>query len=111
MGITEYWRFDPRGEFFVPELIGEELSGGEYRPLPLHTDAVGILRSHNQVLGLDICVRPGLELRLYDPALEQCLLTPAESYEAQREAEAALQDSEEENRRLRELLHSLQSGQ
>ena len=62
MGVTEYWRFDPRGDFFVPELIGEELADGQYRPLPLHTDADGILRGHSGVLGLDICVRPGLEL-------------------------------------------------
>ena len=118
MGVTEYWRFDPRGEFFVPELIGEQLSGGEYRPLPLRTDADGIVRGHSALLGLDICVRPGLELRLYDPAAGQWLLAPEESYAAhqaaeaaRREAEAALQDAEEENRRLREQLRLLQSGQ
>ena len=118
MGVTEYWRFDPRGEFFVPELIGEELSGGEYRPLPLLTDADGILRGHSALLGLDICVRPGLELRLYDPVAGQWLLAPEESYaayqssEAARQtAEAALQNAEEENRRLREQLRTLQSGQ
>ena len=125
MGVSEYWRFDPRGEFFVPELIGEELSGGEYRPLPLLTDADGILRGHSALLGLDICVRPGLELRLYDPVAGQWLLAPEESYaayqasetarqssEAARQAaEVALQDAEEENRRLREQLRSLQTGQ
>ena len=132
MGVTEYWRFDPRGDFFVPELIGEELADGQYRPLPLHTDADGILRGHSGVLGLDICVRPGLELRLYDPEAGQWLLAPEESYaahqaaetarlsaeaahrdaeEARLSAEAALQEAEEENRRLREQLRSLQQGQ
>ena len=118
MGVTEYWRFDPRGEFFVPELIGEQLSGGEYRPLPLHTDADGILRGHSALLGLDICVRPGLELRLYDPAAGQWLLAPEESYAAhqsseaaRQDAEAALRDAEEENRQLREQLRQLQTGQ
>lgn len=125
MGVTEYWRFDPRGEFFVPELIGEELVNGEYRPLPLQRDADGILRGHSALLGLDICVRPGLELRLYDPAAGQWLLAPEESYAAHQSAEAArlsaeaarlsaeaaLQAAEEENRRLREQLRSLQSGQ
>ena len=132
MGVTEYWRFDPKGEFFVPELIGERLSGGEYRPLPVERDADGILRGHSAILGLDFCVRPDLELRLYDPAAGQWLLTPAESEAAYRDseaarqaaeaerqaaevsrlvAEAALQDAEEENRRLREQLRYLQGGQ
>ena len=104
MGVTEYWRFDPKGEFFVPELVGERLDGGEYRHLSLHTDEDGILRGRSAVLGLDICVRPGLELRLYDPENGQWLLTPAES-------EAARRDLEEENQRLREQLRSLQTGQ
>lgn len=118
MGVTEYWRFDPRGEFFVPELVGERLVEGEYRPLPLHTDEDGTLRGHSALLGLDICVRPGLELRLYDPAVGQWLLAPEESYAAYQTAEAALQTAEaarlaaeEENQRLREQLRSLQSGQ
>lgn len=125
MGVTEYWRFDPRGEFFVPELIGEELADGEYRPLTLQRDADGILRGHSTLLGLDICVRPGLELRLYDPAAGQWLLAPEESYaahqaseaarqaaEAERQAaEAALREAEDENRRLREQLRLLESGQ
>lgn len=118
IGVTEYWRFDPRGEFFVPELIGEELVEGEYRTLPLLRDADGILRGHSALLGLDICVRPGLELRLYDPAAGQWLLAPEESYAAHQEAEAArraaeaaFQDAQEENRRLREQLRALQDGQ
>ena len=120
MGVTEYWRFDPRGEFFVPELVGERLVEGEYRPLPLHTDEDGTLRGHSALLGLDICVRPGLELRLYDPAAGQWLLAPEESYAAYQTAEAArqtaetarqsaevaLRDAEEENQRLREQLRS-----
>ena len=104
MGITEYWRFDPRGDFFVPELIGEQLSGGEYRQLTVQRDNTGVLRGHSAVLGLDICVRPGLELRLYDPDAGQWLLTPAES-------EAARLAAEEEIQRLREQLRSLQAGQ
>ncbi len=132
MGVTEYWRFDPRGDFFVPELIGERLADGEYRPLPLQRDADGILRGHSALLGLEICVRPGLELRLYDPDAGQWLLAPEESYAAHQEAETARQEAEtarqeaetarqeaetarqnaeEENRRLREQLHYLQSNQ
>ena len=35
MGVSEYWRFDPTGEHFTPELVGERLAGGEYHPITL----------------------------------------------------------------------------
>ena len=109
MGVAEYWRFDPTGECFTPALAGERLTEGEYRPLPLDTDD-GILRGHSAVLGLDICVKPGLELRLYDPESGQWLRTHRESEGALQAAEAARHTAEEEIRRLREQLRNLQSG-
>jgi Uma2 family endonuclease len=102
MGVTEYWRFDPTGEYFTPQLVGERLSEGEYQPITLETDGEGILRGRSNVLGLDICARPGLELRLYAPESGQWLRTHQES-------EEALQSAEEEVRRLREQLRDLQS--
>ncbi|MDE0350340.1 MAG: Uma2 family endonuclease, partial [Gammaproteobacteria bacterium] len=33
LGVTEYWRFDPRGEFFQPALEGLSLDDGRYRPI------------------------------------------------------------------------------
>ena len=103
MGVTEYWRFDPTGEHFTPQLVGERLAGGEYQPIPLETDGDGTLRGRSEVLALDICARPGLELRLYDPESGQWLRT-------HRESEEALQAAEDEVRRLREQLRDLQSG-
>ena len=103
MGVSEYWRYDPTGSFFSPELVGERLAGGEYQPIPLETDGEGILRGRSEVLALDICARPGLELRLYDPESGQWLRT-------HRESEEALQAAEDEVRRLREQLRDLQSG-
>lgn len=117
IGVTEYWRFDPTGECFTPALVGETLADSQYRELPLQTDDE-MLWGRSAVLGLDICVLPGLELRLYDPVGRQWLLTPRESEEARLTAEAALQSSEAErqaleaeNERLREQLRALQSGQ
>ena len=138
MGVTEYWRFDATGRYFAPALVGERLVDGEYQPIPITTDVDGILRGHSEVLGLDICVKPGLELRLYDPQSGQWLRTHQETEEA-RQAEAAArqaaedaqeraaaarqaaedaqrresearQAAEEEVRRLREQLDRLQSG-
>ena len=103
MQVTEYWRFDPTGEHFTLELIGERLVGGEYQPISLETDADGTLWGRSDVLGLDICARPGLELRLYDPIAGLWLRTHQES-------EEALQAAEDEVRRLREQLRDLQSS-
>ena len=103
MGVSEYWRYDPIGSFFSPELVGERLVGGEYQPIALETDSDGILRGRSDVLTLDICAKPGLELRLYDPEGGRWLLT-------HRESEEARQAAEEEVRRLREQLRDLQGG-
>ncbi len=134
MGVTEYWRFDPTGEWFTPELAGERLTDGEYRPIlldgfdsahPERQPKGGILRGHSAVLGLDICVLADLELHLYDPISRQWLLTPKESEAARLEeararqaaetalriSEAGRQAAEDELRLVREQLRSLQSGQ
>ena len=110
MEVSEYWRYDPTGTFFSPELVGERLAGGEYQPITLETDADGILRGHSDVLGLDICARPGLELRLYDPENALWLRTHRESEEALLAAEAGRQAAEDEVRRLREQLRDLQGS-
>ena len=105
MGVTEYWRFDPTGEHFTPPLVAERLVDGEYRPIPIETDADGILRGHSAVLGLDICVIPDFKLRLYDPENGQWLRTHAES-EAALQEEARLrqtaEDRVQEEARLRQ---------
>ncbi len=93
MGVQEYVRFDPTGSYFTPALALERLDDGIYREQPLYNDAAGILRGHSAVLGLDICVLPGLELRLYDPATGQWLLTHQEAEDA-RQAEAVARQAE-----------------
>ena len=95
MGVTEYWRFDPTDECFTPELVGETLVEGQYRDLPLERDGEGRLWGRSAVLGLDIYVLPGLELRLYDHADRKWLLTPRENEEARLAAVAAHLESEE----------------
>lgn len=103
MGVLEYWRFDPTGRFFAPVLIGETLIDGAYQPLPVADNGDGILRGHSAVLGLELCVQPGLELRLYDPASGQWLRTIREESAGRRAAEAALQTAQAD-------LHSVESA-
>ncbi len=100
MGVTEYWRFDPTGNCFDPPLVGERLESGEYRPIAVAPDAVGILRGRSGVLGLDICVRGELELRLFDPASCEWLRNTQEYIEALEASETALEAAQ---RRIREL--------
>ena len=110
MGVGEYWRFDPTGECFTPALAAERLADGEYAPMPLTEDSEGALRCHSEILGLDICVLPDLELRLYDPASGQWLRNHREEAAAREAAEAARQAAEAEVRALRERLRELESG-
>ena len=107
MGVSEYWRFDPTGRFFTPPLVGEILEDGEYRPLPISTDEASILRGYSAIFELDICVLPGLELRLFDPATGEWLTTHLESEAGRRAAEAGWQAAEAEIVRLREQLAQL----
>ncbi len=109
MGVSEYWRFDPTGRFFTPPLVGEVLTDTGYQQLPVVADEAGILRGYSAVFELDICVRPGLDLRLFDPATGQWLLTHQESESGRQAAEAALQSSEAGRRASEAALQSAEA--
>ncbi len=82
LGVTEYFLFDPLGEYLRPPLRGHRLEQGRYRPLAVGAD--GSLWS--AVLGLALHER-GEQLRLYDPAGQRWLPTPQEETAARRAAE------------------------
>ena len=103
MGVTEYWRFDPTSNYFIPPLVGERLGNGEYSTIELTTNRDGLVWGHSAVLELDICALPDGNLRLYDPASGQWLRTHHEEI-------AARQAAEDELRMLRERLRELESG-
>ena len=91
--VTEYWRFDPTGRLFTPALEGERLVDGEYQTIPTAVDDSGILRGSSSVLELEICVRPELELKLYDPASGTWLRNLEDAEDALNEAQAELNDT------------------
>ena len=133
MGVAEYVRFDPTGRYFTPALVVARLDAdGIYREQAPVSDADGIQRGYSRVFGLEICVLPGRELRLYDPARGEWLLTHQEAEDARRAeaaarqaeaaarqaeaaarqtAEATLLLAEAENARLREQMRLLQQQQ
>ena len=102
IGVTEYWRFDPTGECFSPALIGERLVDGAYQPIEVAYDKDGILRGHSDVLGLDLCALPNLDLRLYDPERDEWLLDYSEEQAARQAAELQAQ-TERDARQAAEL--------
>ena len=110
MGVTEYWRFDPTGECFTPELAGEQLVDGIYRTLPVAADAAGVLRGVSPLLGLEFRVEAERRLRVYNPATGERLRTLTESEDALAAEAAARRVTEDENRMLREQLRRLQPG-
>ena len=94
MAVEEYIRFDPTGQCFTPALEIDYLDGATYRRQPVSVDEAGILRGYSAVLGLEVCVLPGLELRLYDPATGQWLRSHQETEDILAAAEGALRISE-----------------
>ena len=95
LGVSEYFLYDPRGEYLTPPLQGWRLRDGEYRPLPAVTVLPGRgVTMSSEVLGLEIRdVREERKLRLRDPATGQDLLTHLES-ELAREEEAVVRRQE-----------------
>ena len=94
LGVNEYIRVDPTGQCFTPALEIDYLDGTAYRRQPVAVDEAGILRGYSVLLGLEICVLPGLELRLYDPATGQWLRSHQETEDILAVAESALRISE-----------------
>ena len=87
LGVTEYWLFDPKDEYFDPPLQGLLLSDGAYRPLPARVES-GRRTLSSAALGLDLQVEDG-KLRFRDAATGEPLPTYAEQRALYREERAA----------------------
>jgi Uma2 family endonuclease len=77
LGVTEYWQFDPTGDYLFPTLKGRRLGPeGVYEAIDLEPGNGG-LAGFSAVLGLEL--RPeGETLRLFDPELGDFLPTSKE---------------------------------
>ena len=76
-GVSEYWRFDPTGDYLDPRLKGQRLGpDGRYAEIVLDEFTAG-LRGHSAVLGLELRLEDD-RLRFFDPECGTYLLTSAE---------------------------------
>ena len=95
LGVSEYWQFDPTGDYLDPILKGHRLgTNGRYERLDLEARDGGLCH-HSDVLGLDLRLE-GDQLRLFDPAQDAYLLTHEEDFNARIRAEEAQRLAEAE---------------
>lgn len=113
LGVREYFQYDPTGDYLAPQLQGLRLVEGNYLPVPTNTLADGTLSLPSEILALELRVQSG-EMRFYNPATGQKLLTYEEEAAArvqaevaQQQAEAAQQQAEERAQRLAAKLREL----
>lgn len=94
LGVQEYVQYDPTGDYLDPPLQGARLVAGQYTPWVAteHPDGTLVLRS--AVLGLELRLQ-GSQLRFYDPATGQKLLSHQEADAAYRMTEQARQHAEQ----------------
>ena len=88
--MSEYWLYDPTGNYLEPLLQGLRLTGDGYEPLPVRRgDAV---TGRSEVLGLELRLYPDDRFRFHDPASGRDLLSLQEEQAARQDLEAQMRD-------------------
>lgn len=94
IGVLEYWRYDATGgDFYGEPLVGERLVDGEYHRLEMRAEDEDRVWGHSDLLNLDLWWDDG-ELRFWNPAAEQWLLTQEEEHDGRLAAEARAETAE-----------------
>ncbi|MBI4770944.1 MAG: Uma2 family endonuclease [Chloroflexi bacterium] len=100
LGVREYFLFDPTGEFLDPLLQGHRLRDHTAEAIPALPGGRGLIGLRSEQLGLELWARATgdperpYQLRLYDPAADFWLRTPAETEAERSKTEAALRKAE-----------------
>ena len=106
LGVEEYFVFDPTGDFIQPMLQGYRLDWGRYRPMP----GLGPLAVRSRVLGLDLWVDEGRDLRMRDTATGENLWTTEESEACRRKAEGRAERAEARAERAEDRAKKSEAG-
>lgn len=92
IGVSEYFQYDPTGDYLKQQLKGSRLVEGEYQPITATRLPDGVLSLKSEVLGLDLRLL-GKELRFYEPGSERRLLSPLETEQARQQAEQTIRNA------------------
>ena len=93
--VSEYFLFDPYGDYLDPQLKGYRLSAGKYVPIEALAG-----RLPSEVLGVHL-EQNGNVLRLYDPATKQWVPTPREALTQARAEKAAVEAARQQEETCR----------
>jgi Uma2 family endonuclease len=93
LGIPEYFRYDPTGDYLMSPIQGLHLVGDHYEALPTRQSPDGTLSVSSAVLGLELRLEGGV-LHFYDPTTGQKLLSHREAEQELQAALAALRTAE-----------------
>jgi Uma2 family endonuclease len=78
MGVTEYFQYDPTGDYLNPPLKGRRLEGNTYSTIAPTSLADGTLCFPSQVLGLEMHLLTDGKLRFFHPQTGEYLRTYGE---------------------------------
>ncbi len=103
LGVSEYWQYDPTGDYLQPPLQAFRLVDENYWPMPAETLPDGGIVMHSEVLGLDLRLENGI-LRFYDPLTGRKLFSHEEAEQARQQAEQARQQAEQARQQAEQAL-------
>ena len=106
LGVTEYFCYDPTGDYLKPPLMGFRLEDGLYVSIPPKVQTESLVIVSSQTLGLDLRAE-GREFRFVDPQTGVALRNLAESEYELSESEAARLQAEARIRELESQLAAL----
>lgn len=106
LGVSEYFQYDPTGDYLRPRLQGLTLRDSNYLPLEVTALPDGTQTIGSEVLGLELRLLPGGELRFYNPATGELLLSHREEAQARQAAEARIAELEARLRSLEQQTES-----
>ncbi len=93
LGVTEYFQYDPSGDYLKPQLKGRTLVNGVYESIAPVTFPDGTVSIFSQVLGLEVRLEAG-EMYFFCPQTRKKLLNFLEVVEAGEQMELELQQAE-----------------
>ncbi|KOR34744.1 MULTISPECIES: Uma2 family endonuclease [Planktothricoides] len=103
MGVTEYFQYDPTGDYLNPPLKGRRLEGNTYSPIAPTALADGTLCFPSEVLGLEMHLLIDGQLRFFHRQTGEYLRTYGEERERgdREQLRAERERLEKEQERLR----------